>query len=95
LVPAQAPAPCATERFIAGEIICVRSITAEVPVARSVAKALLTGALGGGQMAAMCAGATDALPLNGMVTMYVLMSAFHAAPWLKLISNRRGLDRRS
>jgi hypothetical protein len=28
-------------------------------------------------------------PLGGMVPMYVLMSAFHSAPWLKLISRRR------
>ena len=27
--------------------------------------------------------------LSGMVPMYALMSAFHSAPWLKLISNRR------
>jgi hypothetical protein len=27
-----------------------------------------------------------ASPLGGMVPMYVLMSAFHAAPWLKLIA---------
>jgi hypothetical protein len=26
--------------------------------------------------------------LSGMVPMYVLMSAFHFAPWLKLISRR-------
>jgi hypothetical protein len=26
--------------------------------------------------------------LGGMVPMYALMSAFHAAPWLKLISRR-------
>lgn len=51
-----------------------------------------TKALGGGQMAAMCA---DTSPLNGMVAMYVLMSALHSAPWLKLVSNRRGIDRRS
>ena len=28
-------------------------------------------------------------PLNGMAAMYVLMSVFHSAPWLKLISSRR------
>jgi hypothetical protein len=28
-------------------------------------------------------------PLNGMAAMYLLMSVFHAAPWLKRISNRR------
>jgi hypothetical protein len=27
--------------------------------------------------------------LNGMVPMYLLMSAFYSAPWLKLISRRR------
>ena len=51
--------------------------------------ALLTGVLGGGQMAMICATAQDASPLTGMVPMYVLMSAFHSAPWLKLISSRR------
>ena len=56
--------------------------------------ALLTGILGGGQMAMMCATAQDASPLSGMVPMYVLMSAFHAAPWVKLLSGRRGAPRR-
>ena len=28
-------------------------------------------------------------PLNGMVVMYALMSAFHSAPWLKLFSSPR------
>ena len=51
--------------------------------------ALLTGALGGGQMAMMCGAAQDASPLSGMVPMYLLMSAFHSAPWLKLIAGRR------
>ena len=37
----------------------------------------------------LCSAAHDASPLNGMVWMYVLMSAFHSAPWLKLISSRR------
>ena len=27
-------------------------------------------------------------PLSGMVTMYMLMSAFHLAPWLRLLSRR-------
>ena len=51
--------------------------------------ALLTGVLGGDQMATMCPTAQGASPLSGMVPMYTLMSAFHAAPWLKLISARR------
>ncbi len=50
--------------------------------------ALLTGASGVGS-GVMCSGMRDGSPLNGMVTMYLLMSAFHVVPWLKLISSRR------
>jgi hypothetical protein len=57
--------------------------------------ALLTGVLGGGAPDLLCSAAHDASPLNGMVPMYVLMSAFHSAPWLKLISSRRSGVRRS
>ena len=49
--------------------------------------ALLT-VLGGGAPDMLCSGAQAASPLSGMVPMYVLMSAFHSAPWLKLISTR-------
>jgi hypothetical protein len=51
--------------------------------------ALLTGVLGDGPTDMLCAAAHDASPLSGMVPMYLLMSAFHSAPWLKLISGRR------
>jgi hypothetical protein len=51
--------------------------------------ALVTGILGGGPPEMFCSSAQDASPLSGMVLMYVLMSAFHSAPWLKLISRRR------
>jgi hypothetical protein len=37
----------------------------------------------------MLCSAAHVSPLSGMVTMYLLMSAFHAAPWLKLIRTRR------
>jgi hypothetical protein len=47
--------------------------------------ALLTAALGGAPDI-LCAAAQDASPLTGMVPMYVLMSAFHAGPWLRLLS---------
>ena len=50
--------------------------------------ALLTGILGGGAADTLCSG-HDASPLTGMVAMYLLMSVFHLAPWLKLISSRR------
>ncbi|MEA2789918.1 MAG: hypothetical protein QOG73_2324 [Acetobacteraceae bacterium] len=53
--------------------------------------AILTGIQDGGMPGMLCLAANNASPLTGMVPMYVLMSAFHSAPWLRLISNwRRG-----
>ena len=37
---------------------------------------------------AICAAASDMLPINGMTWMYLLMSLFHVSPWLKLASGR-------
>jgi hypothetical protein len=51
--------------------------------------ALLSGVLGGGSPDMICAAEPGASPLSGMVLMYLLMSAFHLAPWLRLISSRR------
>jgi hypothetical protein len=48
-----------------------------------------TAGLGGGQAAMICAPAPGASSLGGMIPMYLLMSAFHSAPWLKLIASRR------
>jgi hypothetical protein len=56
--------------------------------------ALLTG-FGRGQMDMLCSTMQDASPLSGMVPMYLLMSAFHSAPWLKLVSSRRSGARRT
>ena len=52
--------------------------------------ALLAAALHNGPQDMFCSTAHAASPLGGMAWMYLLMSAFHSAPWLKLISNRRG-----
>jgi hypothetical protein len=52
------------------------------------AMALLTGISGSGSDM-LCMATQDAWPLSGMVPMYMLMSAFHAAPWLTLISRQR------
>jgi hypothetical protein len=49
--------------------------------------ALLT-ALGGGQPDILCMAMQRASPFNGMILMYLLMSAFHSASWLKLICGR-------
>jgi hypothetical protein len=51
--------------------------------------ALLTALPGGGPPAMICSGMQDGSPLSGMVMMYMLMSAFHSAPWLKLIFGGR------
>jgi len=58
--------------------------------------ALVSSLSGGGQMAMICPGGADAslpggLSLGGMTAMYLLMSVFHSAPWLRLLA--RG-DRR-
>jgi hypothetical protein len=52
--------------------------------------ALLTGIHGGAMPDMLCSAAQDASLLTGMAPMYLLMSAFHSAPWLKLIF-RRGI----
>ena len=53
--------------------------------------ALLTGIQSGGMPDMLCSAAHDGSPLTGMVPMYLLMSAFHSAPWLALIGHwRRG-----
>jgi len=57
--------------------------------------ALLTGALDVGQPDLLCSASQHALPLSGMVVMYLPMTAFHAAPWLKQISSRRSGARRA
>jgi len=49
--------------------------------------ALLTCVVGG-PVDALCS-IVGVSPLSGMVPMYLLMSAFHLAPWLKLIARRR------
>ena len=47
--------------------------------------AALTHMTDGGLMPCSAAYAS---PLGGMATMYLLMSAFHAAPWIKMIRTR-------
>jgi hypothetical protein len=49
--------------------------------------ALLTATLGSGPATILCSAAHD-WPLGGMVPMYVMMSAVHVAPWLRLIDAR-------
>lgn len=46
----------------------------------------LLSCLQGGDAAMLCMGGS---PLTGMAAMYLLMSAFHLAPWLRMISGRQ------
>jgi hypothetical protein len=48
--------------------------------------AVLTALPGSGMPDVLCSAASS---FSGMVPMYLLMSVFHSAPWLKLISRRR------
>ena len=51
--------------------------------------AVLTGVLDDAQPDLLCASMQHASPLTGMTAMYLLMSVFHAAPWLRLLPSRR------
>ena len=48
----------------------------------------LLAAVHGGMPDMMCSAAAGGSPLSGMATMYLLMSAFHLGPWLRLFSRR-------
>lgn len=48
-----------------------------------------------GRAQAFCAPAQNAWPVDAMVLMYLLMSAFHLAPWLRLIGSRRAQGARA
>ena len=55
--------------------------------------ALLTAVPGSGPLDMLCSSAPGASPFSGMGLMYLLMSAFHLGPWLRLISSRRAQRR--
>ena len=50
--------------------------------------ALATGLSGGDMPGTICGAGHGASPLGGMVPMYLLMAAFHLAPWLTLAARR-------
>ena len=58
------------------------------------AMALASAMAARGPMDALC-GPGSGWPLDGMVVMYLLMSAFHVAPWLKRMGGRRATDDQS
>ncbi len=71
-----------------GDAIAAARVAADwlcLAVTPALAIVALLTAFAGGQPDALCAAMQHASPLSGMVPMYLLMRAFHAAPWLKLI----------
>lgn len=56
--------------------------------------ALLTEVLDGGPLDLLCSTGHGS-PLVGMVPMYLLMSIFHSAAWLRLLSGRQSGARRT
>jgi hypothetical protein len=78
-----------------GGIICGAAGWLSLAAAPVFAILALWTALSGTRPDMLCSGLRDGSPLNGMVLMYALMSIFHAAPWLKLISSPRLDVRRS
>ncbi len=50
--------------------------------------AVATRMFGADMPAMICSMSHAAAPIGGMVPMYVLMSVFHSAPWLKLIGRQ-------
>lgn len=55
--------------------------------------ALLTAVSGSAPLDMLCSTAPGASPFTGMGLMYLLMSAFHLGPWLRLLSSRRAQRR--
>jgi hypothetical protein len=82
---------CGATRYEEGNVIALGAADwlslAAAPT--FVIMALLTAVLAGGPSDILCSAEQDASSLSGMVPMYLLMSAFHLAPWLKLVSSRR------
>ena len=51
--------------------------------------ALLTALMGDGHAAILCSQSEPPSAFTGMVPMYLLMAAFHLAPWFRLTEGRR------
>lgn len=74
------PSPSALSGFGFADWLCL----AAAPTFAIMA--LLTAAYGSHDM--MCMSGPGASALGGMVPMYLLMAAFHLAPWLRLVGKR-------
>jgi len=50
---------------------------------------LLCAAQEGSLESLVCSAGHGSSPLTGMVSMYLLMSVFHSAPWIRMIAQRQ------
>jgi hypothetical protein len=66
-----------------------------VPAPTFAIMAALTASHGGSMSDVLCSAALNESPLTRMSLMYVLMSVFHLAPWLNLLSRGSVAARRS
>jgi hypothetical protein len=74
-----------------GEVVAASHLASWLGLAATptfAVMALLTAVLSGGQADMLCA-AGHGLSVGGMAPMYLLMSAFHASAWLRLVTERR------
>jgi hypothetical protein len=83
--------PCPCREQLKARVDCWLSLAAAPTFA---IMALVTGIHSDSISDMLCLAAHDASPLTGMVPMYLLMSGFHLAPWLRLLyCQRRGAGR--
>ncbi|WFU27263.1 hypothetical protein QA649_13935 [Bradyrhizobium sp. CB1717] len=85
--PVIATAPASCDGVVAARRIARWLALAATPT--FAVMAMLTAAPSGGSADMLC-GAGQGSLLGGMAPMYLLMSAFHSAAWLRLIAERRG-----
>ncbi len=75
-----------TERAGWGRVAALGAARAlSLAAAPTFAIMALISVFGGGPADMLCAPMHGGLPFDGMVAMYALMSAFHLAPWLRII----------
>ena len=82
---------CGADNIAPGQLVPVARVGAVLPGERRIERTRIRGVESQGML---CSAAEHTSPLSGMIPMYVLMSAFHSPPWLKLISSRGNGTRR-